>query len=48
MGFAERVIGPATSGRIRWLHPSDALHLSHLGNVLAHFGGAVACPKMKL
>jgi hypothetical protein len=25
MGFAELVIGPATSGRTRWLYPSNAL-----------------------
>jgi hypothetical protein len=25
MSFAEHVIGPATSGRTRWLNPSDGL-----------------------
>jgi hypothetical protein len=28
MGFAEPVIGPATSGRTRWLKPSYGLWLS--------------------
>jgi hypothetical protein len=28
MGFAEPVIGPATSGRTRWLNPSYGLHVS--------------------
>jgi hypothetical protein len=29
MGFAEPVIGPATSGRTRWLNPSYGLNFGH-------------------
>ena len=33
MGFAEPVIGPATSGRTRWLYPSHALTVLISGNL---------------
>jgi hypothetical protein len=33
MGFAEPVIGPATSGRTRWLNPSDGLEGDQLGEL---------------
>jgi hypothetical protein len=36
MGFAEPVIGPATSGRTRWLCPSYALHFLYYNFARIH------------
>jgi hypothetical protein len=37
MGFAEPVIGPATSGRTRWLHPSYGLSFLMLAPLFIWF-----------
>jgi hypothetical protein len=34
MRFAEPVIGPATSGRTRWLNPSYGLHICRMARTL--------------
>jgi hypothetical protein len=36
MGFAEPVIGPATSGRTRWLNSSYGLHFLYYNFVWIH------------
>ena len=38
MGFAEPVIGPATSGRTRWLYPSYLLALHQDEGHFAEYG----------